>query len=140
MAIIRLSGRVRLIVGILLLLNTVKIPHNATMKPMTYKGYAAHIKYSDDEACFIGHITGITDVIGFHADNVQDLRDAFGAAVDDYLTTCEKLNRPDQKPASGKLMLLVPPEVHGEALVAAQVKGMSLNQWASQALREAAHI
>jgi predicted HicB family RNase H-like nuclease len=48
-------------------------------------------------------------VIGFHADNVQDLRDAFGAAVDDYLATCEKLNRPAQKPASGKLMLRVPP-------------------------------
>jgi predicted HicB family RNase H-like nuclease len=56
------------------------------------------------------------------------LRDAFGAAVEDYLLTCEKLNRPAQKPASGKLMLRVPPEVHGAALVAAQVKGMSLNQ------------
>ena len=37
-------------------------------------------------------------------------------------------------------MLRVPTEVHGVALVAAQVKGISLNQWASQALREAAHI
>jgi predicted HicB family RNase H-like nuclease len=55
------------------------------MKPMTYKGYAAQIEYSDDDACFIGHIAGIADVIGFHADNVQDLRDAFDAAVDDYL-------------------------------------------------------
>ena len=63
---------------------------------MTYKGYAAHIEYSDDEACFIGHIAGITDVIGFHADNVQDLRDAFAAAVDDYLATCEKLVTPAQ--------------------------------------------
>ncbi len=61
------------------------------MKPMTYKGYAAQIEYSDEDACFVGHIAGITDVIGFHADNVQDLRDAFGAAVDDYLATCEKL-------------------------------------------------
>jgi predicted HicB family RNase H-like nuclease len=61
------------------------------MKPMTYKGYAAQIEYSDEDACFIGHIAGIADVIGFHADNVQDLRDAFGVAVDDYLATCEKL-------------------------------------------------
>lgn len=61
------------------------------MKPMTYKGYAAQIEYSDEDACFVGHIAGIADVIGFHADNVQDLRDAFGAAVDEYLTTCEKL-------------------------------------------------
>jgi predicted HicB family RNase H-like nuclease len=66
------------------------------MKPMTYKGYAAHIEYSDEDACFVGHIADIADVIGFHADNVQDLRDAFGAAVDDYLVTCEKLAIPAQ--------------------------------------------
>lgn len=35
-------------------------------------------------------------MIGFHSDNVQDLRDAFGAAVDDYLATCEKLVIPAQ--------------------------------------------
>ena len=61
------------------------------MKPMTYKGYAAQIEYSDEDVCFIGHNAGIADVIGFHADNVQDLRAAFGVAVDDYLTLCEKL-------------------------------------------------
>ena len=110
------------------------------MKTMTHKGYAAHIEYSDEDACFIGHVAGIADVIGFHADNVSDLRAAFATAVDDYLATCEILNRPAQKPASGKMMLRVPPEVHGAALVAAQVKGISLNQWASEALREAAHI
>ena len=66
------------------------------MKPMIYEGYTAQIEYSDEDACFIGHIAGITDVIGFHADNVQDLRDAFGAAVDDYLATCDKLAIPDK--------------------------------------------
>ena len=68
----------------------------ATMKTMTYKGYAAQIEYYDEDACFVDHIAGIADVIGFHADNVQDLRDAFGVAVDDYLVTCEKLAIPAQ--------------------------------------------
>ena len=66
------------------------------MKPMIYEGYTAQIEYSDEDGCFVGHIAGIADVIGFHADNVQDLRDAFGAAVDDYLVTCEKLAIPAQ--------------------------------------------
>lgn len=106
---------------------------------MQFKGYAAQIIYSDNDACFIGHIAGIADIVGFHADNVAQLRHAFEEAVIDYLDTCEKAGRNPQKPASGKLMLRVPPEVHGAALVAAQVKGQSLNQWASNALREAAH-
>jgi predicted HicB family RNase H-like nuclease len=111
----------------------------STMNTMQFKGYAAQINYSDADACFIGHIAGITDVVGFHADNVAELRQAFEEAVTDYLATCMQAGRNPQKPASGKLMLRVPPEVHGAALVAAQVKGMSLNQWASKALLEAAH-
>ena len=108
------------------------------MNTMTYKGYAARIEYSDEDACLIGHIAGIVDVIGFHADNVPELRTAFETAVDDYLATCAKLGRAAQKPASGRLMLRVPPEVHTAALVAAQVSGQSLNQWATQALQRAA--
>lgn len=108
------------------------------MNTMTYKGYAARIEYSDEDACFIGHIAGIVDVVGFHADNVQELRAAFAEAVEDYLETCAKVGHPAQKPASGRLMLRVPPEVHSAALVAAQVSGQSLNQWATQALQRAA--
>jgi predicted HicB family RNase H-like nuclease len=111
---------------------------STAMNTMQFKGYAAHIIYSDADGCFVGHVAGIADVVGFHADNVSDLRQAFEEAVTDYLATCAKAGRDPQKAASGKLMLRVPPEVHGAALVAAKVKGMSLNQWASHALREAA--
>ncbi len=64
------------------------------MKPMTYKGYRARIGYSDEDKCFIGHIAGIRDVVGFHGDSVTRLRTAFIEAVNDYLTACQKLGRP----------------------------------------------
>lgn len=107
------------------------------MSTMTFKGYAAKIEYSDDDACFIGHIAGIKDVIGFHAETVKELRAAFEEAVDDYLATCEKLGRAPQKPYSGKLMLRVPPEVHARAAMMAQAHGLSINQWASDVLAHA---
>jgi len=107
------------------------------MSTMTFKGYAAKIEYSDDDACFIGHIAGIKDVIGFHAETVKELRAAFEEAVDDYLATCEKLGRAPQKPYSGKLMLRVPPEIHARAAMMAQAHGVSLNQWASDVLAHA---
>lgn len=62
------------------------------MSLMTYKGYSAHVEYSDEDGCFIGHIAGIRDVVGFHGESVAELRAAFEEAVDDYLATCEKLN------------------------------------------------
>ena len=62
-----------------------------SLNTMTYEGYAARIEYSDEDACFIGHIAGIKGVIGFHAEPLKELRTAFEEAVEDYLSTCEKL-------------------------------------------------
>lgn len=35
------------------------------MNMMTYQGYAARIEYREADGCFVGHIAGIRDVIGF---------------------------------------------------------------------------
>ena len=104
------------------------------MNTMTYRGYAARIDYSDEDGCFVGHIAGINDVVGFHGESVEELRDAFAESVDDYLETCEKLNRPPQKPYSGNLMLRIPPQIHAAIAMAAEVSGKSINQWASDTL------
>lgn len=106
---------------------------------MTYKGYAAKIEYSDDDLCFVGHVAGIRDVIGFHADNVAALRKAFEEAVDDYLAYCEEQGREALRPASGKISLRIAPEVHSAISVAAEVSGKSVNQWISDTLTKAAH-
>ena len=109
------------------------------MKAMNYKDYAARIEYSDEDECFVGHITGIHDVVGFHGDSVTQLRAAFIEAVDDYLATCEKLGRPPQKPYSGKFVLRVPAEMHSRMAMQAEAAGKSLNQWATEVLEEAIH-
>jgi predicted HicB family RNase H-like nuclease len=105
---------------------------------MSYKGQIARIEFSEADGLFLGRLLGINDVVGFHADNVPGLHAAFEEAVDDYLETCIKVGKPPQKPASGKMMLRVPPEVHRAALVAAQAAGTSLNQWAAQVLQQSA--
>lgn len=71
------------------------------MNPMTYKGYAARIEYSDEDGLFIGHIAGIRDVVGFHGESVAALRQAFREAVDEYLDACARIDKSPQKPYSG---------------------------------------
>ena len=110
------------------------------MNTMTHKGYAAQIEYSDDDQCFVGHIAGIKDVVGFHGESVSELRAAFEEAVDDYLETCAKLNRSPQRPYSGKLMLRIPPEIHAAVAVAAEVSGKSINQWAAEKFADAVQM
>ena len=110
------------------------------MDTMTYKGYTARVDFDTAEGIFSGRLMGISDVVGFHADNVPGLRAAFEDAVDDYAETCARIGKQPEKPASGKLMLRIPPDVHRAALVAAESAGTSLNQWASTVLRQAAHL
>jgi len=107
------------------------------MNTMTHKGYPARIEYSEEDGCFVGHIVGINDIVGFHGETVAELRAAFEEAVDDYLETCVKLGRPAQKPYSGNLMLRVSPEIHAAVAAAAEVNGKSINQWATELLAAA---
>jgi len=106
---------------------------------MIHKGYAARIEYSEEDGCFVGHIIGIRDIVGFHGDSVAELRAAFEEAVDDYLETCQRIGKGPNKPYSGKLMLRVPPEVHAAVATAAEASGKSINQWAAETLSKAAH-
>lgn len=107
------------------------------MKTMTYQGYSARIEYSEEDGCFVGHLAGIADVIGFHGDSVAELRTAFEEAVDDYLETCERLGRAPQRAYSGKVMLRIPSEIHAAVATAAEVSGKSVNQWATETFAKA---
>lgn len=107
------------------------------MNMMTYKGYAARIEYSEADDCFVGHIAGIRDVVGFHGDSVSELRTAFAEAVDDYLETCTRLGRSPQKPYSGKVLLRLDPALHAQAAALAEAQGQSLNAWTQELLRKA---
>lgn len=108
------------------------------MNTMTYKGYTARVEYDERDNIFSGRILGIRSIISFHGETVAGLRAEFELAVKDYLADCKQQGIHPEKQASGKLLLRVPPEVHGRALVAAQAAGKSLNQWAAEALRHAA--
>jgi predicted HicB family RNase H-like nuclease len=105
---------------------------------MTYKGYYARIEYDDEDGILFGRLAGIRDGVGFHADNVEELRAAFHEAVDDYIETCAKIGKEPQKPYSGKMMFRVDPDVHRRAALAAELAGKSLNEWAGEVLAKAA--
>ena len=108
------------------------------MNTMTHKGFAARVEYSEDDGCFVGHVAGIRDVIGFHGESVAQLRKAFREAVDDYLKTCERLGQEPNRPYSGQFRLRLAPEIHARAAMAAEAQGKSLNTWAADVIENAA--
>ena len=110
------------------------------MNTMNHKGYTARIEFDECDNIFVRRVLGLRTIIGFHGETVVELRSAFEIAIEQFLRDCKEQGVRPEKPASGKLMLRVPPEVHGAALVAAQAAGKSLNQWATEVLEEASQV
>lgn len=106
-------------------------------KSMSYKGYSARVEYDDEDGIFVGRIAGIRDGVGFHADSVAELREAFHDAVEDYIVTCASIGKEPQKAFSGQMMFRVNPELHRKAAIAAELAGKSLNQWAEDLINRA---
>jgi predicted HicB family RNase H-like nuclease len=106
---------------------------------MSYKGYTASIGFDADDKVIVGRVIDIDDIIVFHAVSVSEFESRFHAAIDAYIAACAKLGSKPDKPASGRLMLRIAPEVHAAALKAAARSGVSLNKWAEGALDAAAH-
>ena len=110
------------------------------MNTMSYQGYTARIEFDERDSIFVGRVLGLRSIISFHGQTVEELRGQFAAAVDDYVADCEEQGVSPEKPASGKLLLRVSPEIHSQALIRAQATGKSLNQWATEALEQAVQV
>ncbi|MDR2695776.1 MAG: type II toxin-antitoxin system HicB family antitoxin [Deltaproteobacteria bacterium] len=103
---------------------------------MQYKGYSAIVRYSAEDACLVGHIAGISDIVGFHGDSVEEVRKVFEESVDFYLDSCAKMGHAPNKPYSGRVTLRLPPELHAKLAVQAEMEGSSLNNWMVTALNK----
>jgi predicted HicB family RNase H-like nuclease len=107
---------------------------------ITYRGYTARVEFDSRDNLFVGRVLGLRDSISFHGETAAELRADFAAVIDHYLTDCTTTGRAPERPASGKLMLRVPPEVHTAAALRAKIEGKSLNQWAAEVLAQAARM
>ena len=103
-----------------------------------FRGYTARIDYDSLDRIFVGRVLGMSEQLVFHGASVDELQGDFEFAVNHYLSECEKEGRRPEKPASGKLLLRLSPEVHAAASVAAAGAGMSLNRWVADAVERAA--
>ena len=108
------------------------------MNLLRYKGYTAAVEFDADDRLLVGRIAAINDVVGFHGSNAEEIVAAFHEAVDDYLETCAAVGKPPEKAYSGKLMIRTDPSLHAQAALAATLEGISLNQFAEQALKACA--
>lgn len=106
---------------------------------MTFDGQKAVIVFDPEIGMFRGEFTGLSGGADFYAEDVAGLRREGATSLRVYLDACAKDGIEPLAKASGALNLRVPPELHRAATLAAKASGKSLNQWASEVLKEAAH-
>jgi predicted HicB family RNase H-like nuclease len=105
---------------------------------MSYKGYTASMVFDAEDKVIVGRVLDIDDIISFHGGSVTEFESSFHAAIEGYLAASHELGSAAEKPASGKVMLRIAPEVHAASLKAAAMSGTSLNKWAEGVLAKAA--
>ena len=105
---------------------------------MSYKGYTVSMIFDAEDKVIVGRVQDIDDIISFHGESVAEFESNFHMVIEDYLAASKQLGSEPEKPASGKVMLRIAPEVHAAALKAAARSGTSLNKWAEGALGKAA--
>jgi predicted HicB family RNase H-like nuclease len=94
---------------------------------MEYKGYHTKPGYSDKDGYFFGKILAINDSVSFHGYSVDEFRNAFAEAVDDYLELCKEIGKPPETEFSGQFVLRIPKDIHRDLVISAEKQGVSLN-------------
>jgi predicted HicB family RNase H-like nuclease len=105
---------------------------------LEYKGYYGSVEFDNRDDQLHGRLIGVSDVISYEGQSVEELKKDFQAAVDDYLDTCREMGREPEKPFSGKLMVRMPRELHAAVSMKAKEHGESLNAWIVETLSRAA--
>ncbi|OGI00520.1 MAG: hypothetical protein A2Y25_00420 [Candidatus Melainabacteria bacterium GWF2_37_15] len=103
---------------------------------MEYKGYLGSVEYSEEDDCLLGKIQGIRSLISYEGQTVQELKNDFHAAVDEYLEHCDEVKKEPEKPFKGGFNVRINPELHRAAYVFAQQHETSLNNFVAEAIEE----
>jgi predicted HicB family RNase H-like nuclease len=101
---------------------------------LEYKGYHAKIEYSADDELFIGEVFGIKDTFAFSGVSVEELKESFHTVIDEYIDWCGELKVEPDKEFKGSFNVRINPELHRRAAMNASMRGVSLNQYVSNAI------
>jgi len=101
---------------------------------LEYKGYLGSVSFNANDEVFFGKVHGISDLVTFEGQSVEELKKAFKEAVDDYLATCAELGKEPNKTFKGTFNVRLTAELHQRAAITASRKSISLNDFVRKAI------
>ena len=58
-----------------------------------YRGYTADVSYDPQDGIYVGIVDGVPDVLGFHADTLEELPLHFRTRIEDYIKIIARYKR-----------------------------------------------
>jgi predicted HicB family RNase H-like nuclease len=101
-----------------------------------YRDYTGSIEFSEEDEIFHGKVIGIRDIISYEGDSAKAIIEDFHNAIDEYLEFCEKSGKLPEKSFKGSFNVRIQPELHRQATLAASARGLSLNAFVEDAIRQ----
>ena len=101
---------------------------------LRHRGYYGSIEASPEDNCLYGKLLFIRSLISYEGVTVEELVQAFQAAVDEYLADCARLGRTPEIPCKGSFNVRIGHDLHLAASIAASQRSMTLNDLTRRAL------
>jgi predicted HicB family RNase H-like nuclease len=102
---------------------------------MEYKGYTARIHYSKEDACYVGKLTGINDIVVFDGETLEAVRKIFEEDVESYQACCAEAGREPNKPVA-EVMVPVSSALYAEITKKAEYDGVPVYMLLETALQK----
>lgn len=105
------------------------------MGTLKYKNYFGSVEYSEEDNCLYGKVLGLArQCITYEGNDINELKNDFQNAVDDYLKHCEDNHMKPEKPYKGNFNVRVGPEKHSRIAFRSSQEGISINAYVNNAL------
>lgn len=103
---------------------------------LKYKGYTGSVEFSAEDNCLFGKVQGLHGtLISYEGTTIDEIRDDFEGAVDDYLASCEERGIEAAKPYSGKLVVRMASDLHSRVAALAEATGTTINEIINRAVK-----
>jgi predicted HicB family RNase H-like nuclease len=103
---------------------------------LLYKDFIGSVHFSAEDGVFFGKIEGINDLVTFEGITVEEIKNAFQEAVEDYIDICKQTGKSLQKSYKGNFNVRIAPELHKKAVQKSVIRGVSLNKLIQQAIEK----
>jgi predicted HicB family RNase H-like nuclease len=101
-------------------------------------GHKAVVAFDPEINLFRGEFIGLNGGADFYAATVDELHKEGKISLRVFLDGCREKGIEPRRNFSGRFNVRLEPDVHEAAVMAAAAEDMSLNEWVSEAIAEAA--